>query len=133
MSDVVDDSAFDRAVDAMARQKWEEAYSLLSSADRNQQLAPDNLSVLAEAAYFAGHPEVSREAWERIHGAALRDRDSDGAARCSPGVRAPHRRGPLLAVSCLGLSSGTASPRPAGVDPRAWTAARRPTQGEAVL
>jgi hypothetical protein len=87
MSDIVDDSAFDRASGAMAQQKWEEAYSLLSAADQNQELAPDNLAVLAEAAYFAGHPEVSREAWERMHGVALRDRDTERAVRAALQVR----------------------------------------------
>ena len=83
MSDVDDDSALDRARDAIARQEWAEAYSLLSAADRNEELAPDHLSVLAEAAYFAGHPEVSRESWERIHGKALREQDINGAARAA--------------------------------------------------
>ena len=83
MSDVDDDSALDRARDAIARQEWAEAYSLLSAADRNEELAPNELSVLAEAAYFAGHPEVSRESWERIHGRALREQDINGAARAA--------------------------------------------------
>jgi class 3 adenylate cyclase len=98
MSDIVDDSAFDRASSAMAQQKWEEAYGLLSAADQNQELAPDNLAVLAEAAYFAGHPEVSREAWERMHGVALRDRDTEGAARAA------------LQVSGLLIDAGLFSP-----------------------
>ena len=79
----VDDSLVDRARDAMDRHQCSEAYELLFTADRDDHLEPEALSLLAEAAYFAGHPEVSREAWERIHAAALRDGDREGAARAA--------------------------------------------------
>jgi tetratricopeptide (TPR) repeat protein len=80
MSKVGDDSRLARARDASDHRKWEEAYELLSAANREQHLEPDTLQALAEAAYFSGHPEVSREVWERIHTSALRGGDTDGAA-----------------------------------------------------
>jgi class 3 adenylate cyclase len=79
----VGDSLLDRARDASDRQRWEEAYELLSTADREQQLGPEELPAFAEAAYFAGHPEISREAWERVQAIALRKGDTDGAARAA--------------------------------------------------
>ena len=77
------DSLLDRAREASDRQKWDEAYELLSVADRGQQLGAEALPLLAEAAYFAGHPEVSREAWERMQATALRNGDTEGAARAA--------------------------------------------------
>ena len=77
------DSFLDRAREACDRQKWDEAYELLSVADRGQQLGAEALPLLAEAAYFAGHPEVSREAWERMQATALRNGDTEGAARAA--------------------------------------------------
>jgi class 3 adenylate cyclase len=79
----VDGSLLGRARDAIAGQKWEEAYDLLSTADGEQQIDREELPIFAEAAYFAGHPEVSRTVWERIHATALRDGDSEEAARAA--------------------------------------------------
>jgi class 3 adenylate cyclase len=83
MGEVDEESLLDRAAAAIARQEWEEGYESLLALDRTGRLEPENLSSLAEVAYFAGHPEISREAWERIHAAALgngRDHDAAGAA-----------------------------------------------------
>jgi class 3 adenylate cyclase len=80
------DSLLDRARKAGEQQKWGEVYELLSTADGGQHLGPGELPLLAEAAYFAGHPEVSREAWERMVAAALRDGDSEAAARAALNV-----------------------------------------------
>ena len=72
-------SVLAKAQDASGRRDWHEAYELLATADRDQQLEPDALPLLAEAAYLVGHPEVSREAWERVHTAALAEGDGAGA------------------------------------------------------
>jgi class 3 adenylate cyclase len=64
----------------MAQQAWDESYQLLMEADREGHLGPEELPTLAQAAYLAGHPEISREAWERIHADALGRRDSLQAA-----------------------------------------------------
>ena len=79
----VGDSLLDRARDASDRQDWAEAYELLSAAERGQHLEADVLPRFAEAAYFAGHPEVSRNAWERMHAAAVRDGNTEEAARAA--------------------------------------------------
>ena len=68
-----------RAQDASDRRDWQEAYGLLATADRDELLEPQALQLLAEAAYLVGHPEVSREAWERVHAAALVEGDRVGA------------------------------------------------------
>jgi hypothetical protein len=65
----------DRARDAMGRGAWHEAYDLLSTADAEQELDAETLPMLADAAYMTGHPEVSVDAWERIHAAAVRNED----------------------------------------------------------
>jgi class 3 adenylate cyclase len=68
-----------RAREASGRRDWHEAYELLSTADRERALGREALPFLAEAAYLVGHPEVAREAWERLHAAAARDGDVDEA------------------------------------------------------
>jgi class 3 adenylate cyclase len=55
----------------------------LLEADAERQLGPDELPTLAQAAYRAGHPEISRQAWERIHAQALRAGESEKAARAA--------------------------------------------------
>jgi class 3 adenylate cyclase len=79
-SGVGDDSRLARARDASDQDRWEDAFELLSAADREQALDRDALPALAEAAYFSGHPEVSREVWERLHTSALREGDAERAA-----------------------------------------------------
>jgi class 3 adenylate cyclase len=80
MSGVGDDSRLARARAASDERNWDEAYELLSAADREHRLEPNTLPAFAEAAYFSGHPEISREAWERLHTSALREGDAEGAA-----------------------------------------------------
>ena len=46
-----------------------EVYEALSSADRLRQLNPDDLALLAAAAYLTANPDAAIEAWERVHGA----------------------------------------------------------------
>lgn len=69
-----------RADEAMARQAWDEAYELFSEADRAGVLEVEALPVLADAAYLAGHPEVSVDAWERVHAANAKSGDRLAAA-----------------------------------------------------
>jgi class 3 adenylate cyclase len=86
MSPVADDRLVDRARQAVARQSWNEAYDLLSEADRKGELDSEGLVILADAAYVAAHPEVTIEAWERVHGASIQSGDHAGAAHAAAQV-----------------------------------------------
>jgi class 3 adenylate cyclase len=69
-----------QAEEAMARRAWNQAYELLSKADREETLGVSALPLLADAAYLTGHPETAVDAWERVHAASVRSGDSAGAA-----------------------------------------------------
>jgi tetratricopeptide (TPR) repeat protein len=74
-----------RARDAAARGGWEEAYDLLMEADANGVAEPDDLPLLAEVAYAAGHLDMTIEAWERRH--ALCVQAGDGVAAAGAAIR----------------------------------------------
>jgi DNA-binding CsgD family transcriptional regulator/tetratricopeptide (TPR) repeat protein len=74
--------SLNRGLDAFARRAWTDAYVLLSAADRDAPLAPENLERLATVAYLLGKDAESTDIWTRAHHAYL-DLDAlDGAARC---------------------------------------------------
>ena len=75
MSEVVE-----RARSSMAEGDWQQAFDLLMAADADGVLAPSDLPALGEVSYAAGHLDVTIEAWERAHAAALRAGDDLGAA-----------------------------------------------------
>jgi hypothetical protein len=52
-----------RAREAAARGGWQEAYDLLMQANANGLADPDDLRLLGEVAYAAGHLDVTIEAW----------------------------------------------------------------------
>jgi class 3 adenylate cyclase len=83
MTEIRDDSRLDRAREALDRQSWDESYQLFLEADIERPLGPDELPMLAQASYLAGHPERSRQAWERIHTDAIRRGDSRKAAEAA--------------------------------------------------
>ena len=60
------------ARDAAARGDWQEASDLLVRADAAAPLDPPDLTLLAHCAYAAGHPDVTIDAWERVHAHGLR-------------------------------------------------------------
>ena len=83
MSDATDASLLSRARDAVAQGDWEHAYDLLEKADAGGLLGSDDLPVLAEVAYAAGHLDVTIEVWERAYAECLRagaDLEAAGAA-----------------------------------------------------
>ncbi len=83
MSDATDASLLSRAREAVAQGDWEHAYDLLEKADAGGLLGPDDLPVLAEVAYAAGHLDVTIEVWERAYAECLRagaDLEAAGAA-----------------------------------------------------
>ena len=59
---------------------WARAFDLLVRADQHTRLAVDDLGLLAEVAYAAGHLDVTIVAWERAHAQAVRAGDSLAAA-----------------------------------------------------
>src|SRR5919201_5546266 len=68
------------AREAAARGEWEEAYELLQKADAEGLAGPEDLGLLAEVAYAAGHVDATIVAWERAHAACLQAGDSVSAA-----------------------------------------------------
>ncbi|MEF9882834.1 LuxR family transcriptional regulator [Streptomyces sp. P9-A4] len=70
-----------RARDAASREAWAEAYALLHAHDRHPSrgLTADDLSVLADAAWWSGHVEESVTARLRAHAAHVAAQDHRGA------------------------------------------------------
>ncbi|MFF9064947.1 LuxR C-terminal-related transcriptional regulator [Streptomyces sp. NPDC014891] len=75
----------DRARSAAARESWAEAYALLHAHDRHPSrgLTADDLSVLADAAWWSGHVDESVAALLRAHAASLAADDHRGAGLAS--------------------------------------------------
>jgi class 3 adenylate cyclase len=51
--------------DAAGHEAWEEAYETLTEADHEEPLAPPDLELLADAAWWSAHPDESVDALER--------------------------------------------------------------------
>ncbi|MFE2010740.1 LuxR C-terminal-related transcriptional regulator [Streptomyces sp. NPDC059491] len=77
--------AVERARDAAARESWPEAYALLRAHDRHPSpaLTADDLSVLADAAWWSGHVDESVTARLRAHAGYLAAGDHRGAGLAS--------------------------------------------------
>ena len=80
MAELGDRGPVARAREAVARRQWQEAYDLLTEADRSRQLDTDGVAMRAEIAYLVGEPSVSGNAWKRVHAARLAEGDREGAA-----------------------------------------------------
>jgi DNA-binding NarL/FixJ family response regulator len=72
-----------RGRDAFLRQRWTDAYGLLTTANRNEPLAPTDLEQLATAAYLLGKDAESAEIWTRAHQEFLGSGAVARAARCA--------------------------------------------------
>ena len=66
--------------EALERHAWTEAFDALQAADRIRPLQGEDLERLAEAAFFAPHPEVVLEAKERAFRAYEAAGDTERAA-----------------------------------------------------
>jgi class 3 adenylate cyclase len=67
--------------DALERHEWDEAYRILTEADREGRLRSGHgLELLAEAVYWSGHPEDVIEPLERAYEAYLKEGDRSAAA-----------------------------------------------------
>ncbi|MDQ1552844.1 MAG: hypothetical protein QOD50_2266 [Actinomycetota bacterium] len=80
MSDGAGLGLVERARDAATRRDWQQAFDLLMKADADDLLAPNDLPVLGQVAYAAGHLDVTIEVWERAHAAFMQAGDHVAAA-----------------------------------------------------
>jgi tetratricopeptide (TPR) repeat protein len=80
MTDAVDETVVQRAHDAASRGDWGAAFELFMSADVDGLVGPDDLPVLGEVAYAAGHLDVTIEVWERAYALCMEAGDTDAAA-----------------------------------------------------
>ena len=80
MSDASRAALLQHARDAAARGDSQRAYELLTEADASGPLDGPSLGLLAEAAYAAGHLDITIEAWERAHTASVAAGDQISAA-----------------------------------------------------
>ena len=60
---MVSADALQQARATFERQSWREAYEMLSNADREQPLAPDDLYRLAECAHMLGQESETVDIW----------------------------------------------------------------------
>ena len=67
----------------LRRQAWSDAFSYLSTADREDGLDPDDLVELAQAAQLIGKESESAELLARAHQGFLRRGDTQRAVRCA--------------------------------------------------
>jgi class 3 adenylate cyclase len=72
MSSVVDPPLAERARSALERHAWEEAWTLLSEGDRTGTLTPEELGLLADAAWWVGKLPAAIDARERAYAAATK-------------------------------------------------------------
>jgi class 3 adenylate cyclase len=81
VSQMVDPSQAERALDALGRHAWREAYDLLSEADTGGTVTPDQLELLAQASWWVGRLPEAIEARERAYAAYVKAGDPVLAAK----------------------------------------------------
>jgi DNA-binding CsgD family transcriptional regulator len=72
-----------RGHEALRRQAWTDAYALLSAAQRNAPLEPEDLERLALVAYLVGNDDACAAAWLGAHQGFARRGEVRRAARCA--------------------------------------------------
>jgi len=80
MSGGAHEGVVQRGREAASRGDWHEAFDLLMQADGDGLLGADELPVLAEVAYAAGHVDVTIDVWERAYAGRLQAGDQVAAA-----------------------------------------------------
>jgi class 3 adenylate cyclase len=78
MSQVIDRTAAAR--EAAAARRWSNAYELLTEADAESPLAPDDLGLLIQATFWTRSPEAAIPVMERAYAAHLQAGNTRGAA-----------------------------------------------------
>ncbi|HSK07550.1 MAG TPA: hypothetical protein VK990_08540, partial [Acidimicrobiia bacterium] len=53
--------------EAISRRAWKEAWETLVEVDREASLSPQDLELMADAAWWAGHPDDALDALERAY------------------------------------------------------------------
>jgi len=86
MNDVAGTGLVEQGRDAASIGDWPRAFGLLVRADQHTRLTIEELGLLGEVAYAAGHLDVTIEAWERAHAEAVRAGDSLAAASAATRV-----------------------------------------------
>ena len=86
MNGVAETELVEQGRNAASTGDWPRAFGLLVRADQHTRLTVDDLGLLAEVAYAAGHLDVTIEAWERAHAQAVRAGDSLAAANAATRV-----------------------------------------------
>jgi class 3 adenylate cyclase len=74
------DDAVKAGRDALERHAWDEAYAILTEADRDGTLPGEGLELLAYAAYWTAHPDETVEAVERAYAAYMDEGNRASAA-----------------------------------------------------
>jgi class 3 adenylate cyclase len=80
LSQVLEPALADQARETLARHAWRDAYDLLSAADRPGALSPEELELLAQAAWWVGKLPIAIEARERGYAASVKAGDKVSAA-----------------------------------------------------
>jgi DNA-binding CsgD family transcriptional regulator len=80
---VVAERALEQGRGAYANTAWADAFDALSRANREQPLGPDDLELLARAAYMLGHDDEYRAALEQAYHTSCDAGDASRAARCA--------------------------------------------------
>jgi ATP/maltotriose-dependent transcriptional regulator MalT len=75
------DDRIDRGRAAFARKAWSDAFELLSAADAESPLGPDDLELAGFAAQYSGHDETAARLAARLHRTSLEAGDFARAAR----------------------------------------------------
>ena len=86
MNSVAETELVEQGRTAASTGDWPRAFDLLVRADQHTRLTVDDLGLLAEVAYAAGHLDVTIEAWERAHAQAVRAGDPLAAAHAATRV-----------------------------------------------
>ncbi len=87
------------ALQALAEQRWEEAFDLLSRADASGRLSAEDLERLGEAAFWTGRHDASLHARERAFRAWLELGEKERAARVAVQVAEAYQYRQALAVT----------------------------------
>ncbi|HJP64980.1 MAG TPA: hypothetical protein VKA30_01600, partial [Actinomycetota bacterium] len=80
MSQVLDPSLAEQAQKALEQHAWQEAFDLASRADAAGQLTPEELELLAQAAWWVGKLPLAIEARERAYSAHVKSGNEAMAA-----------------------------------------------------
>ena len=75
---------------ATERRAWPDAYDALAKANASETLEPEDLELLAKAAYWTGHPAESIEADERAYAALVERGDRERGALLALKLRRQH-------------------------------------------